>query len=282
MIKKLLIFLLLCSTAFGQYLPPQQKPMLGMQINHSISLSNDIVGCWLMNEGAGGKVYDLSGNGYHLTASGGPTWQGGKYGPATKYVTGSTQYFQRDECPVSVLPYTVSAWVKCGENNPAVFSCFFYIGKSGDAADYFVLAFQTDGQIRGWDRNSGAQAETANDYADDAWHHVVALVTPTAQIRIDLYVDGDYRVDHTGASSDVTSTYNRIAFGMARDVSPSFAYTGLIDNVMIWNRALTASEIQQLYIEPFGMFKNPFDWYWYGGIGAPAVGAGQVIFINMN
>jgi hypothetical protein len=33
-------------------------------------------------------------------------------------------------------------------------------------------------------------------------------------------------------------------------------YLGLIDFLYIYKRVLTASEIQQLYIEPFGMFRK--------------------------
>jgi hypothetical protein len=76
--KKIAIFLVLLITtsASAQYM----KPMLGRQINHAHGLS-DFVGCWLMNEGAGDKVYDLSGNGKDGTLTNGPTWDVGSFGP---------------------------------------------------------------------------------------------------------------------------------------------------------------------------------------------------------
>ncbi len=55
---------------------PHVKPPLGTPIYKP---DPSLVGHWLMNEGAGNTVYDLSGNGYHGTLSG-ATWSTGIYG----------------------------------------------------------------------------------------------------------------------------------------------------------------------------------------------------------
>ena len=47
-------------------------------------------------------------------------------------------------------------------------------------------------------------------------------------------------------------------------------FEGLIDNVVYWNRALTASEIALLYREPFCMFEqDPIELWSAATLGAP-------------
>ena len=42
---------------------PWQKPYRGIQLNRQHPLARGLVGCWLVNEGTGDKVFDYSGNG---------------------------------------------------------------------------------------------------------------------------------------------------------------------------------------------------------------------------
>ena len=51
------------------------KPPLGARLIPGHPLANGLVGCWLMNEGSGNKVYDLSGNGNSGTLTNGPEWK---------------------------------------------------------------------------------------------------------------------------------------------------------------------------------------------------------------
>ena len=238
---------------------PLLKPPLGTPINKARARQLGLVYYGLMNEGSGGKVLDLSGNSYDLTAGGGPTWVPGKFGPATHYVAASNQYFYRDCIPITSLPYTVFCWVKAGENNPAADRYFFYYGPSGSTSIWFSLNFNTSGQITAWDRTTNALATTTVDYADNNWHFVVAIIRAYATgTTIDLYVDGTFDVSHYAGGAGVPdmSTYNRIALGMLRDDSPSAGFTGDISSAGMYNRALSASEIAQLYWNPFWLLKD--------------------------
>ena len=55
--------------------PPGQKPLLGTSLDWNHPLSEGLIGCWVMNEGAGNKIYDLSGSGIHGVITGG-IWVG--------------------------------------------------------------------------------------------------------------------------------------------------------------------------------------------------------------
>ena len=51
-----------------------QKPFLGQQINWAHPLARGLVGCWIMNEGSGDKLFDLSGNANHGIFVNDPAW----------------------------------------------------------------------------------------------------------------------------------------------------------------------------------------------------------------
>ena len=54
---------------------PYHKPFRGIQINWAHPLARGLVGVWLMNEGTGNKIYDLSGNQHIGTFENTPTWE---------------------------------------------------------------------------------------------------------------------------------------------------------------------------------------------------------------
>ncbi len=77
------------------------------------------------------------------------------------------------------------------------------------------------------------------------WHHYTLIVDRSGQAS--LYRDADYIVSGTSESnSGITST---------SEISPNGAIDGKIDDVRIYDRALTAFEVQQLY--EYGKRKIP-------------------------
>lgn len=217
------------------------------------------VGLWLMNERAGSRVNDLSGNGYDLSASGNPTWVPGKFGSAGHFVAASSQYFSRACSPITSLPYTVCCWIKSNEDNPAAARVAFFYGNSGDDADYFEIGFNTAGQIASRNRHTqAAYVTSADDVADGKYHFACVIITDPLTVGLDLYIDGVYDSSTQSANADITDMYDRIAIGMLRDSTPSSAFEGDIDHVMMFPCALTPQQIAQLYRDPFPWFvKDP-------------------------
>ena len=88
-------------------------------------------------------------------------------------------------------------------------------------------------------------ATTETSYADNLWHHVVAVKNGTSSIR--LYVDGqelasDYSLATTGSISNINPFY----LGADYD-GTSNTWAGLFDEVFAYNRAITAGEVQEIY-----------------------------------
>ena len=74
---------------------------------------------------------------------------------------------------------------------------------------------------------------------DNQWHHVVAMYDMT---RLYLYVDGE-----PDASTDASGSLNVSDSNVYIGGSPSASFNGLIDDVCIYDRALSVDEIEILY-----------------------------------
>jgi len=73
-----------------------QKPYRGVLVDRSHPLARGLVGCWLFNEGVGGRLFDLSGNGNHAVLTNmdpATDWVGGPDGWALD-LDGSNDYIR--------------------------------------------------------------------------------------------------------------------------------------------------------------------------------------------
>ncbi|PYJ58957.1 MAG: hypothetical protein DME24_14455, partial [Verrucomicrobia bacterium] len=88
------------------------------------------------------------------------------------------------------------------------------------------------------------QIDTAYPFADNEWHHLAAVGTGQA---LELYYDGDLAADSPGSvSSYGASGFNfNIGGGGVFDATDN-PFLGQIDEVAVWDRALTADEIARL------------------------------------
>jgi hypothetical protein len=97
---------------------------------------------------------------------------------------------------------------------------------------------------------------SSNSYpSNNAWVNVAATATPGG--RIEVYVNGtictySLRVSADNMPNPLPNTNNPIQIGAATWIPRYF--TGRISNVLLYNRALTATEIQQNYNALRGRF----------------------------
>jgi len=84
----------------------------------------------------------------------------------------------------------------------------------------------------------------------DTWYHVVSTYDGTGITGIKIYIDGVRRDDHNyiaGAYTAMEDTDTKLLIGMA-DTSPiTHPFNGTIDEVRIYNRALSPTEITEQY-----------------------------------
>jgi hypothetical protein len=232
------------------------KPFLGTMLNKSHPLANGLVGCWLMNEGSGNKVYDLSGNGNTGTITG-AVWTAGRTGNALKFT--DDDYVTISQSVISSTEFSIIGW----EYSEGSTNVGYFLGDSTDPANLYLRRQAADpGNYAG---GIGDQEFAAFAVSRNAWHQF-AYTHTSAGIGL-IYVDGVFKAN-LAAASNFTSLQSNLYIGDRADLARSFE--GLLDIIYIYNRALTASEISQLYREPFCMFDYEPIELWAAS--APAVG----------
>ena len=280
--KLITIFLILCLTtsATGQF---QQKPMLGEQINWAHPLSKGLVLYELFNEGSGNKVFDLSGNrnsGLFQGTGGVPIWVSGKFGPAISFsggVPGTKDYIRVENS--DTVDLTESMTIVVGFKTSTSSSPLLCKQKA-DYEEGYQLSTSAGGNINFYVEQADDTKIliTGGSTVVDGKHHQVGAVRDYQKFLY-LYIDGIS--DATPVVDNLTtsiSNTNYLFFGVLAD-NGNF-YTGLIDYIMIYNRALSPSEIALLYRGPFCMFVQDDIALMEAAIPAPS--GGQVIIIQMS
>lgn len=131
---------------------------------------------------------------------------------------------------------------------------------SFDSAKFWQLALRDDGKI-GWDTNDSTggphELESTDSYTDGNWHLVCGwfnhLATPDKQI----FVDGEQVASATAHGGNelgsIDTRFGFIGVGSEADAEdgdiktpPSFYLRGDVAEILIYNRALTIVERQQL------------------------------------
>ena len=215
------------------------KPPKGVLLNRGHPLAKGLVGFWLMNEGGGNKVFDLSGNnnsGKFLAGLYSPSWSSGRFGPALSFDGNDTVNLSSLITFAANTPYTVILWCYVNAWDAAYRFAISRgtsgvsekIGTNNDAAYFLIRSV-----------NSGASDITVSLPSAGAWHFLT--LTRNLANKIDFYIDGGSpsRLYGDAAQSDIA------AWGKIGDASAQY-WNGKIDNVMIFNRALTAQEITWL------------------------------------
>jgi hypothetical protein len=186
-----------------------------------------------------------SGNDMLLNGLGSTNLVAGQFGQAL-FLNGGPQYAVRSGgFPIYLTTnYTVSFWVKgaSGQTNKQVFA------EGGAGGNFFLLGTENANPYGGALNvkvNPGlADTRSTRVVFDGAWHHLV-WVDQNGKAR--LFVDGaldatDY--SYTRANPALETT----AVGCLVRTSPANFFAGAVDDLLVWDRALTYSEITQVAV----------------------------------
>jgi hypothetical protein len=200
---------------------------------------SSIVGLWLLDEGSGNTVADLSGNG-HDGEIDGAVWVGGKMGQALEF-DGDDSVTVPDAPDLRIgAQLTMMAWFHAtdiGDWRQIVAKSDEYLlridpPQEGNKMSSFVKA---DGN---WEPRASADVPDLN-----TWIHYAAVYDSSlAENQLKVYVNGV----ESGASTrpgTVAQTENPVEIGKWGGGS---YFVGAIDEVAIFNVALPETEIQAI------------------------------------
>jgi len=216
-----------------------------------------IVGWWKLDEGAGTSALDSSDHGNHGLLCGSPQWVAGKIGSALKF-DGTDDYVDcgnSDVLNFGIGDWTVSAWIRTiqssiGEENKG--TIFANGGDYGGGIRYkLALGERILGAITLTTDDHSVKCEATGSVLvnDDSWHHVLGMRNGTDLfVYIDGVLDGCSTVPD-GYDLSGTSQCNAY-IGVIRNRSNGILikhFEGLIDEVRVYNHALTEREVKELY-----------------------------------
>ncbi len=209
-----------------------------------------LVGFWKMNEGSGNIFIDHSGKGNDATINvpAGVSWVTGVAGLAGRF-TGGTGVF-------AIVPHnasiniteqiTIAAWIR-----PTALSNRQILSKANP--DGYELSIFEGGQVefRINRESSGStyRLRSISTYPTDGntWMHVAATFDGT---RSRIYINGVLDNTATYAPTSINSNTVNLLIGSR---SGNNRWLGDLDEVMLYNKALTNTEIQNLLTSQLGL-----------------------------
>jgi four helix bundle protein len=184
---------------------------------------------------------DTSGQGNNGTLTGGPVPALGKLGQALSF-DGVNDWVSIPSSSVFGPPQmTVSFWTKNNVTpNPGTSDAMLVREPAGSWNSGWGFWYSTTSQIAFWMNSYNTTPATAT-IAPTQWNHVVGTWNGTT---IRLYVNGVEGTSGTYTGSQ-TGTTNPLTIGTGG--TTSYNINGSMDDVRIYNRVLTATEINALY-----------------------------------
>ena len=187
-----------------------------------------------------GNALDSSGNGYNGTWNGEAAYSAGVSGSAADYSGGNYTTIGKSSVfiPSANAPITVSFWFKPGSIGAAQLSARMLAVAESSSASAMIVGLGNNNQLQYF--NGGSVVSSGATITAGAWRHVACAYNGT---YTRFYVDGITTVSVTNAMSSGSAEYNSV---IGAGFTGSQRFTGLIDDVRIYSRALSTANIQRI------------------------------------
>ena len=199
-----------------------------------------------------GNANDESGNGHNGIFLDGAKLAADKNGVANKACSVNSGFVQiADNTALNLSSYTLSIWFKA-EGVMSAFNCL--IGKNYTIA--YGIGFDSGGStdcpaplasrpMRVYASNrSNAFNNSFITCGDNTWYHVVVTYN-NANGAVNLYINGNLWENGTLPAGTIGNSSDPLAIG--KDGHYGDKFTGIVDEVSIFNRVLTDYEVSQLF-----------------------------------
>jgi hypothetical protein len=213
-----------------------------------ILVPNGLVAYWPFEEGAGSTTEDVSGNG-HVGTLNSATWSSdGKFGNAVAF-DGVDDFVDVGTLSVGGTALTLSAWFNADDFGVGDARLISKAVDHGVEDHWFMLSTVTgNGMVlRARLKTGGSVSDTytptSGSFTANEWVHAV-LVYDGSTVK--LYKDG--AEVGSWARSGTLDINNAVAVYIGNNPGPNpKPFDGLMDDVRIYDRALSLAEVQTLY-----------------------------------
>lgn len=223
---------------------PPAPPTLALKSGESINVG--LVGWWALTDGSGSAAKDISTGGNDGTASGTVNWLSGDKGNAADFAS-VTGYFDTG-VGTSTLGISggstgsVSAWVNYTSGGSITQNVFGDLGSGGLAPNFGMYIGPSISFVDVW-RNEANARFTSVTFS--GWMHFVAVYDTS---NIYLYINGSLHGTIASSGSINASTGNCM---IGNQPANNRNLEGQEQNVRVWNVALTAQQVSDIYTTPW-------------------------------
>jgi hypothetical protein len=204
-----------------------------------------LLGHWAFDEGSGSAASDSSPLGNHGSLSGLPSWTAGARGSALEFPGQGSRVLVPDHGSLDSPELTLSAWLR-----PRAAGTQYVVRKGRfGAADGFELSLASDRSVfaRVNQKSSGdlyrLSSHTPHPVDGATWIHVVATLGG-GELR--LYLNGALEGALTTPGLARAGNAAALSFGAQDDGQRP--YTGALDDVQLFDQAVTAVQVQNLML----------------------------------
>ena len=219
-----------------------------------------------------GNALDESGNGYHCDSFG-AVLTADRHGTSSSAFNfdGEGSHLRGASLPFSDL--SISLWFKHDSggytytydpnSTPPIGAQLVGQGTAHNPCSWadFAIGFADaptgNDDLLAWEKSNAGGCSVQQSSADwlletDTWIHLIAISQGT---QVDFFIDGDWvnsvefdePFNFTGSVFSIGARYVENCSGGEPCSGPGNAWSGAIDDVAVWNRALTPQEISSLY-----------------------------------
>jgi hypothetical protein len=205
---------------------------------------------WKMDETTGNTAADSSGNSRDTATGTVDSWVTGSAGNAA-----SLPRLQLDATDSEALrqangSVTVSAWVNTyattGDNQYS--GIVGYEGTGGDEEPYGFKMNQNDELQWGVSKTFVGFNDFHADESNGTWTHIVGTFDTTTGVST-LYINGAQQGTANPGVNAIGSSSRTFSFGRYED-KPGFDFDGSIDDVQVYDTALSSSDVSSLFANP--------------------------------
>ncbi len=222
----------------------QDSDEVTIQVQEDPDPIDSLVGEWLLNESNGSTALDSSGQGNHGAIFGDATWIDGVRGSALQVDGADDRVIIQDDSSLDVQDsVTISAWLR-----PEQQETQYVISKATKAeVDGFELSLSGKGTVfvrfNQDSEDNQFRLDSESQYPTDGntWIHVAATYDGNA---IRMYINGQLE---STSEADFQIGTNNLNLSVGAQHDGYRAFTGGLDGVSLFNRALSDNEVLALY-----------------------------------
>ena len=204
---------------------------------------------------SGTNWYDVSGNGYNATMSGSLIYNG-SFPNSFQYITGSNNYFLGNNSLTGsiITGVTIMSWIKMNDISTRGVVLNKYISSAPNGYSLEAGTLSTANTLRFYAKGTGASATAYTGAANSITQNTIFLASATFDYntKITALFVNDTQISGTEGSTPATISsdwYTGAPVYSLGSFRPNLAIDGAMTqyNLMLYNRALSLSEIQQNY-----------------------------------